>query len=364
MLRRERKAKLWFGEVELSRPGDKMPGTRRAVKAAASEGTAVAAADKIKVKVEVPAHPAANDFDVDLEKVCGGGPQDPDEIFSACDTPDDIHEDSSTELGEYELNYLHSLYQGSGDLCGAEDDAILPDAIAPPSLGAISGHLSIPASAGASTAPKTPDGSSLKPLSVSVTTAFSQPDTPPRGSADAWELETSPRSSSPVPAGPASKSSGKGSSGSSRKRKAPGSEPSQPAKAESSKQSKGPAQEPAKTPAPESDSEDDEGSASPAPSNARMFDGLEVRPEDDPLGLFSKDPATLTPEEQRILKKQRRLLKNRESAQLSRHRKKMHLTSLERQVEALKKEKSAMALRVQELTDENERLRKQLVAIA
>ena len=61
-----------------------------------------------------------------------------------------------------------------------------------------------------------------------------------------------------------------------------------------------------------------------------MLDGMEIRPEDDPLGLFSRDPATLTPEEQRLLKKQRRLLKNRESAQLSRHRKKCHLHTLEK----------------------------------
>jgi len=88
-----------------------------------------------------------------------------------------------------------------------------------------------------------------------------------------------------------------------------------------------------------------------------MFDGMEICPEDDPLGLFSRDPATLTPEEQRLLKKQRRLLKNRESAQLSRYRKKSHLQTLEQQLDPLKKERAALQQRVQELLEENERLR-------
>ena len=90
-----------------------------------------------------------------------------------------------------------------------------------------------------------------------------------------------------------------------------------------------------------------------------MFDGKEIfQPEDDPLGLFSGDPATLTPAEQRLLKKQRRLIKNRESAQLSRHRKKCQLHTLEKQLDPLKKENAALQQRVQELLEENERLRK------
>lgn len=48
--------------------------------------------------------------------------------------------------------------------------------------------------------------------------------------------------------------------------------------------------------------------------------------------LMKRDPSTLTFEEQREVKKYMRLLKNRESAQLSRHRKKMHLSALEQQV--------------------------------
>jgi hypothetical protein len=51
---------------------------------------------------------------------------------------------------------------------------------------------------------------------------------------------------------------------------------------------------------------------------------------------MSRDPSTLTVEEQRQVKKQLRLLKNRESAQLSRHRKKLHLNALERQVKVVK----------------------------
>jgi hypothetical protein len=59
---------------------------------------------------------------------------------------------------------------------------------------------------------------------------------------------------------------------------------------------------------------------------------LHIRPEDDPLGLFQRDPNTLTSEELKLLKKQKRLIKNRESAQLSRHRKKQHVEGLQAQV--------------------------------
>ena len=53
---------------------------------------------------------------------------------------------------------------------------------------------------------------------------------------------------------------------------------------------------------------------------------------DRAIMLMKRDQKTLTFEEQREVKRYMRLLKNRESAQLSRHRKKMHLTALEMQV--------------------------------
>jgi hypothetical protein len=48
--------------------------------------------------------------------------------------------------------------------------------------------------------------------------------------------------------------------------------------------------------------------------------------------LMKRDQSTLTFEEQREIKKYMRQLKNRESAQLSRHRKKLQLSALEQQV--------------------------------
>ena len=46
-----------------------------------------------------------------------------------------------------------------------------------------------------------------------------------------------------------------------------------------------------------------------------------------------------------------------ESAQLSRQRKKSHLETLEAQVQALEAERAALAQRMRELTEENERLK-------
>lgn len=268
-------------------------------------------------------------------------------IFSSVGSPDDV-DDSTTgdELGDYELSYLHNLYQGD------MQDAILPEAEAPSSLG-IMGLSSGPAS-------------TLKPLSLSAlglknhsssSRPAAQPDTPPLGGHDSWdesEMTPSPRSASPVPSGPGAKTASK--AGGNRKRKASAIEGIvQPSAAKASKASA--ARERAVSPV-DVDSPRSSRDSSECPSNRPMLDGMEIRPEDDPLGLFSRDPATLTPEEQRLLKKQRRLLKNRESAQLSRHRKKCHLHTLEKQVDALKKEKAALQQRVQELLEENERLRK------
>ena len=73
------------------------------------------------------------------------------------------------------------------------------------------------------------------------------------------------------------------------------------------------------------------GSVSSPPGEQDLDDDISasrLKPEDDPLGLFSRDPHTLTAEELKQLKKQKRLIKNRESAQLSRHRKKLDRKSV------------------------------------
>eukprot|EP00288_Rhodomonas_lens_P012043 CAMPEP_0177747772 /NCGR_PEP_ID=MMETSP0484_2-20121128/31577_1 /TAXON_ID=354590 /ORGANISM="Rhodomonas lens, Strain RHODO" /LENGTH=275 /DNA_ID=CAMNT_0019262603 /DNA_START=74 /DNA_END=897 /DNA_ORIENTATION=+ len=76
--------------------------------------------------------------------------------------------------------------------------------------------------------------------------------------------------------------------------------------------------------------------------------------------LLARDPSTLSPEELKLLKKQRRLVKNRESAQLSRQRKKSHMETLEAQVQQLEMERVALAARMEQLSDENKTLKKKL----
>jgi len=278
-------------------------------------------------------------------------------IFSTVGSPDDVDATTGDELGDYELSYLHNLYQGD------MHDAMLPETEAPTSLGLMS---LAPLSVGSGPA------SSLKPLALSVlglknlassARVVSQPDTPPTDSHDSWgdadddededaDEDNWKRCKSPLPNGLETKHAVVRDVVNSRKRKATPAD-DMTSRAKESKMDKNRACTPVHV-----DSSSSSRESSETPSNRPMLDGMEIRPEDDPLGLFSRDPATLTPEEQRLLKKQRRLLKNRESAQLSRHRKKCHLHTLEKQVDALKKEKAVLAQRVQALVDENARLRK------
>jgi len=65
----------------------------------------------------------------------------------------------------------------------------------------------------------------------------------------------------------------------------------------------------------------------------------------------------LSDEEKRELKRQRRLIKNRESAQASRQRKKSHVDDLEKKVMNLTKENSDLFHKVTNLTKENEQLK-------
>jgi hypothetical protein len=331
---------------------DKMPGARRASTTVVPTEN-ITACNMIKQenkRISARGKTTAAVVEMIREPVKLCGEDTDDTIFSACNSPDCDELDSSTasELGEYELNYLHTLYQ-SNDLISSHmtGDTILPDAVAPPSLGG-GMPVTIPVTAIAPSPPVSSSHTSMVVLRDSMEhddCASSQPSTPPRTDDAPWcteEAEAAPMVSSmapsPAPAKPAvvGKTTG-------RKRKAVtniDAAPAPPAKIsrshhyESRHAAKG---------GLTSDDNDDSDNESAAGSTRRcpMLDGLEIRPEDDPLGLFSRDPATLTPEEQRILKKQRRLLKNRESAQLSRHRKKMHLHSLEKQVEALKKKYDA-----------------------
>lgn len=289
-----------------------------------------------------------------------------DQIFSACGSPEDeLEEATGADLDSFELNYLHHLYTvPDGDMMAQQSftDAILPDAVAPPSLGCGTPAATVHAAL----RPESPPSSSSHSLSSHGSEEHndevSQPSTPPRDERNDAPWNTEPDSS------PTTHSRAAQKSGSGRKRKAstmrgsptpaPPAKMSRAAAAAAAREAAKEAAAAAAAAALSDDGDDSDCESSGLPT----LDGLEIRPEDDPLGLFSRDPSTLTPEEQRLLKKQRRLLKNRESAQLSRHRKKMHLHSLEKMVDALKREKAVLAQKVQVLADDNERLRKQLIA--
>jgi len=86
------------------------------------------------------------------------------------------------------------------------------------------------------------------------------------------------------------------------------------------------------------------------------------RANDIVAALMARDPSTLSGEEVKLMKKHKRLIKNRESAQLSRQRKKSHLETLEMQVQQLEKERASFSARMERLTEENAFLKKQLLA--
>lgn len=73
-----------------------------------------------------------------------------------------------------------------------------------------------------------------------------------------------------------------------------------------------------------------------------------------------KESKALTPEEEKELKRQRRLIKNRESAQASRERKKIYIQGLEKKVDGLAQEFNDLQGHVLTLEEENELLRQRL----
>jgi hypothetical protein len=70
----------------------------------------------------------------------------------------------------------------------------------------------------------------------------------------------------------------------------------------------------------------------------------------------------LTPEERKEFKRQRRLIKNRESAQASRIRKKKYIETLEAQVTTLATENTNLKERITSLTSENAKLKEEVRA--
>lgn len=68
----------------------------------------------------------------------------------------------------------------------------------------------------------------------------------------------------------------------------------------------------------------------------------------------------LTPEEEKQLKRQRRLIKNRESAQLSRQKKKQYVEDLEKSVQSLTAETDTLRSQVTQLSQKNKHLEEQV----
>jgi len=71
----------------------------------------------------------------------------------------------------------------------------------------------------------------------------------------------------------------------------------------------------------------------------------------------------LTPSESNELKRQRRLIKNRESAQASRQRKKSHIDELERRVKDLSEENHSLKDNVSTLTSQNTQFKSEIALL-
>lgn len=78
-------------------------------------------------------------------------------------------------------------------------------------------------------------------------------------------------------------------------------------------------------------------------------------------GLPSPDGQPLTPEEERNMKRQRRLVKNREAAQLFRQRQKAYIQDLEKKVADLSATNNDFRARVELLNSENKLIKEQLL---
>jgi len=77
-----------------------------------------------------------------------------------------------------------------------------------------------------------------------------------------------------------------------------------------------------------------------------------------------KSQRTLSMSEEKELKRQRRLIKNREYASQSRHRKKVFVDDLQKKMEAVQEENTSLKTQVQSLSEENQVLKRKIAAIA
>ena len=201
----------------------------------------------------------------------------------------------TSELGDFELNYLHQIYQSPEDFTPCDEDFLLYDETKP--------------------APQCISEEAESPQEAAwLQTTISLADfTEGNESPAAEESKGAEKPAAPAPA-PSSTST----SLAAHERPVPTSLPMQPQpyvyNLNGSKKRKEPERLPALLKRPE-------------PTTAEVNQANEIL-----ATLGGRDPSSLTPDEQKLLKKQKRLIKNRESAQLSRQRKKNHLEALEMQV--------------------------------
>lgn len=79
------------------------------------------------------------------------------------------------------------------------------------------------------------------------------------------------------------------------------------------------------------------------------------------LDTLSQATRQMSPEEECNLKRQRRLIKNRESAQLSRLRKKIYIEELEKKVNTLTSENESLQVKLNQVTSEKNKLQQDVV---
>uniref|UniRef100_A0A7S0HUF6 BZIP domain-containing protein n=1 Tax=Hanusia phi TaxID=3032 RepID=A0A7S0HUF6_9CRYP len=230
---------------------------------------------------------------------------------------------STSELGDFELNYLHQIYQSPEDFTPCDEDFLLYDEAKP--------------------APQSISEEAESPQEAAwLQTTISLSDFTDGNEAPA--AEESKGADKPAATVPSNAST---TAAVHERAAIPSTLPvqSQPYlyNLNASKKRKEPERLPALLKRPE-------------PTTAEVNQANEIL-----ASLGGRDPGSLTPDEQKLLKKQKRLIKNRESAQLSRQRKKNHLEALEMQVQQLEKERAALTLRMEHLVEENAFLKKQLM---
>lgn len=96
------------------------------------------------------------------------------------------------------------------------------------------------------------------------------------------------------------------------------------------------------------------------PRGRRKRTILEVDSDLDPVLLAKEKAGSLSAAEQKELKRQRRILKNRLAAQKFRQRQREHLETLETQVREEQKKNTDMKAEIEQLKSKNQRTRKEI----